>query len=580
MSGSSSSHRPPPPPPPPQRSSETNDVTWLDFLRTAGGTVPAENYASSGDRKRRHAGSSPERRGYPYAAYAANNSMTGRRPSGMSIAGAPGSSSDNVIDLTTPPRSHHQQQRAQIPQASNQTFEGMVATRPASRYSASGSSTRGSLTGRRRESDIMLPLWQPDSEVSKCPVCQKDFTIIHRKHHCRKCGRVVCATCSPHRITIPKQYIVRPPNSADGDQSLPSQVSGGSYDQNLGGGDVVRVCNPCVPDPWTPESAPSQQTRPRPAPSRPNIDLNEFAERFRQPNNQQAISGGRQAFAQTRMREPQDANALHELMWRVDQRLLEGNQASPRAVDDRAAASRARAQSLQQYQSGRRIPYATPPSAFRDGSLPQPSELLRSSTQHVRNGSNAAFPAMPPGQMPRPVPPPRAGHARPRREVQEEDECPVCGIELPQGEDLREAHITDCIKVRFASTPTYSSVPAQPAPAPPPRTTSVPGRSNLNSLHNPNFWAEVARTESSTPTGSRPRATSYRPRGMAVYKATEKDCTNEEGEAQECVICFEEFQPGDEMGRMECLCKFHRVCIRRWWDTKGTGSCPTHQLHD
>ena len=68
--------------------------------------------------------------------------------------------------------------------------------------------------------------------------------------------------------------------------------------------------------------------------------------------------------------------------------------------------------------------------------------------------------------------------------------------------------------------------------------------------------------------------------GMAVYRATEKDCVDEEGEAQECVICFEEFQPGDEMGRLECLCKFHRGCIRTWWDTKGGGTCPTHQLHE
>lgn len=67
---------------------------------------------------------------------------------------------------------------------------------------------------------------------------------------------------------------------------------------------------------------------------------------------------------------------------------------------------------------------------------------------------------------------------------------------------------------------------------------------------------------------------------MLVYQATEKDCVGEEGEAQECVICFEEFEEGDEMGRLLCLCKFHRSCIRRWWETKGPGSCPTHQLHD
>ena len=46
---------------------------------------------------------------------------------------------------------------------------------------------------------------------------------------------------------------------------------------------------------------------------------------------------------------------------------------------------------------------------------------------------------------------------------------------------------------------------------------------------------------------------------MLVYQATEKDCVGEDGEAQECVICFEEFEEGDEMGRLLCLCKFHRV---------------------
>jgi len=67
---------------------------------------------------------------------------------------------------------------------------------------------------------------------------------------------------------------------------------------------------------------------------------------------------------------------------------------------------------------------------------------------------------------------------------------------------------------------------------------------------------------------------------MLVYNATEKDCVGDEGVREECIICFEEFEVGDEMGRLECLCKFHRKCIRQWWDAKGQGSCPTHQLHD
>lgn len=65
---------------------------------------------------------------------------------------------------------------------------------------------------------------------------------------------------------------------------------------------------------------------------------------------------------------------------------------------------------------------------------------------------------------------------------------------------------------------------------------------------------------------------------MVIYHASEKDCLGSDGaDGQECVICFEEFAVGDEMGRLECLCKFHRMCIRAWWDLKGPGACPVHQ---
>ena len=69
---------------------------------------------------------------------------------------------------------------------------------------------------RNRESrEIILPAWQSDSEVTRCPICKTNFGFWYRKHHCRKCGRVVCANCSPHRITIPRQFIVQPPRDDD-----------------------------------------------------------------------------------------------------------------------------------------------------------------------------------------------------------------------------------------------------------------------------------------------------------------------------------------------------------------------------
>ncbi|GMF05485.1 unnamed protein product [Ambrosiozyma monospora] len=50
-------------------------------------------------------------------------------------------------------------------------------------------------------------------------------------------------------------------------------------------------------------------------------------------------------------------------------------------------------------------------------------------------------------------------------------------------------------------------------------------------------------------------------------------------EDNECVICFEEFKPGDKVGRLECLCCFHYKCIKAWFMKKGDNECPVHTIH-
>lgn len=123
-------------------------------------------------------------------------------------------------------------------------------------------------------------------------------------------------------------------------------------------------------------------------------------------------------------------------------------------------------------------------------------------------------------------------------QIAEEDECPICHLELPSRElpsfeALRESHITICIQ----SHSTYGSPRAAAAdsatPPPPPRRT-----------------------------------------GMYTYAATEKDCVDD----AECTICLEEFTVGIPMARLECLCRFHRSCISAWF-VNHPGRCPVHQ-HD
>ena len=44
--------------------------------------------------------------------------------------------------------------------------------------------------------------WVKDENVSECMVCQTGrFNLLNRRHHCRRCGRVVCSNCS-QKVTL------------------------------------------------------------------------------------------------------------------------------------------------------------------------------------------------------------------------------------------------------------------------------------------------------------------------------------------------------------------------------------------
>ena len=45
--------------------------------------------------------------------------------------------------------------------------------------------------------DFTAPIWMPDHRTERCLRCQEPFSLFRRRHHCRLCGDVVCATCSP-----------------------------------------------------------------------------------------------------------------------------------------------------------------------------------------------------------------------------------------------------------------------------------------------------------------------------------------------------------------------------------------------
>ncbi|TFK23230.1 hypothetical protein FA15DRAFT_757435 [Coprinopsis marcescibilis] len=55
---------------------------------------------------------------------------------------------------------------------------------------------------RRKVEHWVPPIWIPDGKTSECMRCGKLFGWRRRRHHCRLCGRCVCAACSDRTFFI------------------------------------------------------------------------------------------------------------------------------------------------------------------------------------------------------------------------------------------------------------------------------------------------------------------------------------------------------------------------------------------
>jgi len=58
----------------------------------------------------------------------------------------------------------------------------------------------------KKASNEHAAVWVPDAEANTCMVCKKaQFTLMNRRHHCRKCGAVVCGSCSARKFLLSTQ---------------------------------------------------------------------------------------------------------------------------------------------------------------------------------------------------------------------------------------------------------------------------------------------------------------------------------------------------------------------------------------
>ena len=64
-------------------------------------------------------------------------------------------------------------------------------------------------------SDLNRIKWMADDESPNCSICKSEWGIINRRHHCRHCGRLVCSSCSPHKVALD--------SASEGEVSCPVQ---------------------------------------------------------------------------------------------------------------------------------------------------------------------------------------------------------------------------------------------------------------------------------------------------------------------------------------------------------------------
>lgn len=58
------------------------------------------------------------------------------------------------------------------------------------------------LVGNGGDEAEAAPVWVPDSDAERCMVCASKFNAFRRRHHCRKCGKVVCGKCSDYSYKL------------------------------------------------------------------------------------------------------------------------------------------------------------------------------------------------------------------------------------------------------------------------------------------------------------------------------------------------------------------------------------------
>lgn len=84
----------------------------------------------------------------------------------------------------------------------------------------------------------VAPYWVPDTTHDSCMQCDQKFSLLKRRHHCRCCGELLCASCCSLRAPLEYMRDKQQPLGTNTSSIPSSSASGMSTDE-------ARICTKC-----------------------------------------------------------------------------------------------------------------------------------------------------------------------------------------------------------------------------------------------------------------------------------------------------------------------------------------------
>ncbi|KAI8647484.1 FYVE zinc finger-domain-containing protein [Parasitella parasitica] len=153
-----------------------------------------------------------------------NSNPTNSNPTNSNPTNSNSNHSNSSSNHSNSSSNHSNSNIAYTTQNSPPSIRGRSAS------SASPTTLNGSLLPRSQR------VWEMDRQAPECRRCHRRFNFLIRRHHCRRCGQIVCDKCSSNRIRLPVEELIEDPIVSPSQYPLLASQS-------------QRVCDTCYREP-------------------------------------------------------------------------------------------------------------------------------------------------------------------------------------------------------------------------------------------------------------------------------------------------------------------------------------------